>query len=270
MSSDPESILKRLARTKLARSYLNVGRIIARYWRAYGGWGDLFASVYFHAAVLICASSYGFWTRVPRENIAPWWDLVIAVVPSLLGFTLGGYALLVAFLGEKFRKSISGSSARSDGKTVESPFLVLNATFVHYIVVQTLALVFATLAKTCHGTEEYSLIHVIASFLNVSPIALGKMAVGLWGIGFLLFAYAMTLSAAAAFAVFRIGTWLDKHDNGDVEEKAGSASATTSTPVALPAPTRVGVPVERGEEAEEVAEHEASAGEKDRHGRRRR
>ncbi|MRG95591.1 hypothetical protein [Polyangium spumosum] len=216
-------------KTKLAKSYSNVGSIIARYWHAYGGWGDVFASVYFHVAFVICALSYGFWT-VPE-----WWDLVISVVPSLLGFTLGGYALLVGFLSEGFRSAISGPKTLPDGTTEESPFIKVNSAFVHYIIVQMLALLSASLAKACHGTPKHSLLAVISSILHVSDAALGQVAIALWGIGFLIFTYSMTLSAAAAFSVFRIGTWIDKYGNDGSADENGSTSAKPEATTAPPA-----------------------------------
>ena len=192
---------------KLAKSYANVGRVVGAYWRAYGGSDALLYSVYFHVALVACGLSYGFWT------VANWWDLVISIVPNLLGFTLGGYALLVAFLGEKFRRRISGRSVQEGGTTRDSPFLVMNASFAHFILVQALALAAAVISKTAHGTAEHSLLGAVSAALHIPPSVLGTAAIVFWGASFLLFSYALTLTAAAALAVFRVGTWLDKFDN---------------------------------------------------------
>lgn len=246
--------------TKLARSYRSVGLIVARYWRAYGGWSDLLTSVYFHVAIVIASLSYGFWMT------AGWWDLVISIVPSLLGFTLGGYALLIAFLGEGFRKFISGPKTRPDGTQAESPFIVMNATFAHYIVVQMFALTFAALSKTCHGTESHSLLSAISLVTGITGNILGYAALVFWGISFLLFAYSITLSAAAAFAVFRVGTWIDKHssNNDEVASNSIANAASTNLPHVQAgvrvAPTALGPATTASTQAElEMAEAEAEA-----------
>ena len=66
------------------------------------------------------------------EGSIKWHELAIGIIPNILGFTLGGYAILLAFGNEKFMFLISGEFA--DKKP--SPFLVLNGAFVHFIVIQ--------------------------------------------------------------------------------------------------------------------------------------
>src|SRR6185295_12041303 len=65
-------------------------RIFARYWQAYGGWRALFRSLYLHVAIIITCLLWGRWT------MAGWWEMPLAVLPNIIGFSVGGYALLLS------------------------------------------------------------------------------------------------------------------------------------------------------------------------------
>ena len=68
-----------------------------------------------------------------------WWNLPITVLPNLVGFTLGGYAILVAFGDDKFRALLASKEHNQNN----SPFVVMSATFMHFILTQVLSLVTA-------------------------------------------------------------------------------------------------------------------------------
>lgn len=158
----------------------------------------------------------------------------MSILPSLLGFTLGGYALLVGFLGEHLRKAIAGPSEQPDGSHKESPFIEVNATFVHFVLVQVVALIFAHVAKAWHG--EHSLVPAVADMLHVPVSFISAIVVALWGFGYLLYCYAMTLFVAAVMAVFRVGTWIDKQAERErlaEREAAESKAADAHMDVAI-------------------------------------
>lgn len=188
--------------------YRRVEQILARYWKAYGGWRELVRSFYFHMAILVALISFPIWSKDPPASGPTWWDLALTVLPNLLGFTLGGYTLLVGFMGEQFRTAIAGPSEQSDGSQKESPFIEVNSTFVHFILVQILALIAAVVAKSLH--TEPSLVPGFAGLFHLPVALVSKVVIGLWGIGFLLFSYALTLLIAALLAVFRVSTWIDR------------------------------------------------------------
>ena len=111
--------------------------ILSRYWRAYGGITALFKSPYLWLSVVITIFLFPHWSK------PEWWDDVLSIMPNLLGFSLGGYAMWIAIGDDDFRKLISGED--EDGKP--SPYMEVNAAFVHFVVLQMLSMIFALFAK---------------------------------------------------------------------------------------------------------------------------
>lgn len=79
---------------------------------------------------------------------------------------------------------IAGDNKDEEGP---SPFMKINATFLHFIIVQVIALL----------TSIFSLAWEIRT---------GYLAFA----GFLLFSYALSVSIAAAFAILRLAKWYDE------------------------------------------------------------
>src|SRR5699024_306750 len=102
-------------------------------WSAYGGIKALLLSPYFHAAVILTAVTAPTWMH------PSWWELPIRVMPSVLGFSLGGYAIWLAIGDRRFRELIAGEGRGE--KT--SPFMMVNAAFVHFIILQFLSILYA-------------------------------------------------------------------------------------------------------------------------------
>ena len=70
------------------------------YWRGYGGIIALLSSLYVWLSLvitLIIAIN-----NCDQQNLWEWYENVINIIPSILGFALGGYAILVGFGDEKF------------------------------------------------------------------------------------------------------------------------------------------------------------------------
>lgn len=172
--------------------YEGVRKIYARYWRAYGGWGALWKSAYLHVALFALVLMLPFWLR------EPWWEQPISVIPSLIGFTLGGLALFMGFGDDGFRKML----AQQDDPNSPSSFMVISASFVHFIVVQIIALFAALLAKA--WTFYYPWPEELRPLITV-----GRWVWGALGYG--LFLYALTSALAATMSIFRIGSWYELH-----------------------------------------------------------
>lgn len=169
------------------------------YYDGYGGFRKLLRSGYLHAALLLTVVSVGRWTQ------EGWWDDPIGVLPNMLGFSISGYAVLLAFGDAPFRNIIAGRSAKGD----DSPFIVMNASFVHFMVVQVVALLAAFLCKntffelTRFGLDETSFIARIVATLTFLRFVC-------WGIGYALFLYSLSTALAAAMAVFNLARWYDE------------------------------------------------------------
>lgn len=121
---------------ELPKQYEGVWDVISHYWKIYGGFAVFIKSPYLHASLV-------FALFVPLSKIKDWYDVPLDVLPSVLGFSLAGYAMFLAFGDEAFRRLWAGK--HPDGK--ESPFMGMNARFLHFIVVQILAILLALNAK---------------------------------------------------------------------------------------------------------------------------
>jgi hypothetical protein len=171
--------------------------ILRRYWKAYGGFKALFTSYYLYMAITLTVIMAPAWLE------SAWYDTVLSVMPNVLGFSLGGYALLIAIGDENFRSLISGED--EDGVT--SPYMEVNASFVHFILMQILALILALIANAYAVplTENAALIAWIkgANF----PIE-GSLKV-LAFLGYFVFLYALLTAIAATLSILRVSSWYD-------------------------------------------------------------
>ncbi len=141
-----------------------------RYWRIYGGWRALATSPYLITALILTGICYPYWSK-PGIALA---DLATTVIPSIMAFSLGGMAIVLAFSGGRFLNII-----RQKGEE-KSLFMTVIANFFHFLTVQTLALI--------------SAIIVLAFPLSKIPS----------GIAFFFLAYSVTTAVASAAALFNV------------------------------------------------------------------
>lgn len=144
----------------------------------------LLASPYFHLSLILTIFLFPIWTK------SGWWDLPIEIMPSILGFSLGGYAIWIAIGDDRFRSILAGS----DEKSERSPFMQINATFLHFIILQFASILLALI------------------FLSIGPAEdqdKNCLHIAMWYIGFLVFVYAILSAVAAAMAIFRVASWYD-------------------------------------------------------------
>jgi hypothetical protein len=196
---------------KIKKQFQGTRNTWGLYWELYGGLSAIFTSIYLWGALIftilcaplwlkntpLCLYDTPLWIQV-GERIA-WFNLCNSVLPSILGFTLGGYAILLAFGGNDFMKVIAGQSEKEGGK--RSPFMKINATFLHFIIIQVIALIFS--------------IFCLAWNIRTGIVAF---------IGFFLFSYAITIALAAAFSILRLTDWYDQfmtvtNNNKDSKKK---------------------------------------------------
>lgn len=173
------------------KEYKGVANIYKAYWAAYGGLGKLLGSPYLHASLVLLLVTFQTWSGFGAEQDDDWWDDALSVMPNLLGFTLGGFAMFLGFGDAKFKALL----AESQSDTGVNDFVALCATFVHFILVQALALLAAIVAKSLHFyTPIVDPVRDYLPWLNFFGGALG------YG----LFLYAIMSVLAATMHTFRI------------------------------------------------------------------
>lgn len=217
--------------SSIGDQYNNLLTNVKKYWSLYGGLKVLLASPYFHISLIITILLWPLWIK------GGWWDIVLDILPNLIGFTLGGYAILIAFGDDDFRALISGKLSRKDG----SPFMGLNTTFVHFIVVQILSLIVALIGKAEPITNipienKLEAIQSLPSFIQTQIcehygmlVSIGKiLSASIWFFGFNLFIYALTLAFAATFAIFHVANWYDLYHAKKRESNESSNNTINS------------------------------------------
>ena len=191
-------------KNKTQYSYLR--DVLLSYWKSYGGTKTFLCSPYLHITILLSLLMWPVWTQ-PN-----WWELVISILPSVVGFSLGGYAIFTAFGNEDFKYAISGTDANAKKIKKYSPFIQANASFLHFIIVQLIALILAVLAQAriFHSLPN-PMKDVIEEALTIKGFfVIDAMSQLLWFFSFSLFVYALSLAFAATFAIFRMALWFDE------------------------------------------------------------
>jgi hypothetical protein len=182
--------------------YSGVFEIFSRYWRSYGGWLALVRSPYFHASLLLTAVTVHTWSE------KDWWLQVLGLLPNLLGFTVGGFTLFLAIGSEKFRALLSQRDPDETASLMET----ISATYVHFIVVQTLAVICALVA----AATNFPTPDCVISAMDNAGLPSGTIVTALrllgWGFSYLLFLYAIALVVSASMVIFRTANWAELHD----------------------------------------------------------
>ncbi|ENH2287126.1 MULTISPECIES: hypothetical protein [Vibrio harveyi group] len=178
--------------------------ILNRYWKAYGGFPAIFRSVFFYVAILLSAILYPAWSQ------EGWWDTVLSVMPNLLGFTLGGFAMWVAIGDENFKATIAGTSSSDE----PSPFMAVNATFAHFIFLQILSILLALVNKAYNITlsNDHILVVIWGSYINQATL-------WFYYFSYFVFIYALLSSLASVIALFRVSYWYDDYQSKGIGDK---------------------------------------------------
>ncbi|RUY31707.1 hypothetical protein EN978_07165 [Mesorhizobium sp. M7A.F.Ca.US.001.04.1.1] len=171
-----------------------------RYRRAYGGIRGMLASPFFGLAVLITGLSYSLWVE-PK-----WIEKAETLIPSLLGFSLGTYAIIFSIVGGRIKGALRQVSAPHGVSYLEA----VNAVFFHYIFVQVVCLAWAFLYQ---GTWLYDLTRVLEVYVpSVKTVFLYASLTGSF-IGCFLLVYSVLLMIAAALAVYRLALLKDPSED---------------------------------------------------------
>ncbi|HEX8194112.1 MAG TPA: hypothetical protein VF552_14555 [Allosphingosinicella sp.] len=130
------------------------------YWRVFGGIWQIARSTYFWLAAILTATLPKLWLTAEQGGEPVWVSVTLDIVPSLLGFALGGMAIMLAFSSGKFLEAI-----RQRGKD-NSYLRKIMASFFHFSVVLTVALVIAYVSKF-YGNRYLSFVGVFFSLYGV-------------------------------------------------------------------------------------------------------
>jgi len=115
-------------------AYKELGRSYRLYWHLYGGWRAIFLSPYLHLAIVITAICSPIWLD-GKKGAAIWADAAVNILPNLMGFSIAGMAIFLAFSNSSTLRAVT------EGGEPESYFVATTANFFHFILVQTAALI---------------------------------------------------------------------------------------------------------------------------------
>lgn len=167
---------------------LKTHQIIALAWEITGGFPALLRSADFWLTVLIWGLCIGKWTT------NTWTSNPISVLPNLLGFTLGGFAIFLGFGSEAFKEQIA------DPDEKRAPYMSVSAAFMIVVFVQVFSLLYALVSE--------ALMVDAPDFLSFAePIIQRYLNPIFWGIGYFFFLFSIVLSLRAAIRIFRLSRW---------------------------------------------------------------
>jgi hypothetical protein len=170
---------------------LSTLQVLAFAWRSSGGFRELVRSFDFWLALAVCVLASPFWVT------DKWPDQVISVLPNLLGFTLGGFAIFLGFGSDEFK----GAIANADEDV--SPYMSVSAAFITFMAFQLAALMWALVARALYFETPKAL----APWAK--EIAWASYAGG--AVGYFLFAYSLALVLRAAVRIFRLSRWYNMY-----------------------------------------------------------
>lgn len=188
--------------------YRGVAKIISKYWESYGGFRALTSSPYLHFAILISFLNYGMSIN------GSWSQKVLSIFPNLLGFSLAGYAILLAVSNEDFLRLLTKSSNK--------PLSSMSSSFVHFIFFQIITIIYALTWESSpirnlpielklwvkstlpFFQELYSIVKTIASHA-----------------GLILFTYSLLTSIALTMSIYRVYNWYEAYLVKTNEKKSG-------------------------------------------------
>ncbi|MCL9825236.1 hypothetical protein [Ralstonia solanacearum] len=148
-----------------------------------------------------------------------WWSDAIAALPTMIGFAIGAYAIVLGFGDERFRAVIM---LRRNGDT--SPYVKISASLAHFIVVQIAALLAAFIGKGLNfglNTRKGLGALIFAAVGNIDFVHDWIAPSGNF-IGFVLFIYAIATAMATAMAIFRLTTLVERDEppsNGGASDR---------------------------------------------------
>lgn len=175
-------------------------KTMKQYWLSYGGFKALISSPYLHISTIVLICTFGFWC----DN--DWWVQSLTILPNILAFTLGGFAIFLSLGSDEFR-SLLAINDQGEKSYDKSAYMTVVSAFIHFVVIQIFALFIAIIANASHKTTRPSFMPECLN--NILSISLGFV-----GYGFFL--YSLVLSLSVCFAIYRLASLFAKIENDKI------------------------------------------------------
>lgn len=141
---------------------------VQQYWKVYGGIWSLLRSAYFWLAIVFSLLGVDIWWVSDEKTTPRWLNFSLDVTPSVLGFSLGGMAILLAFSTDRFLYAIK------QGGKEDSYFMKVMASFFHLAIVQVVGLLAAIF---CVPVVIPYCIYAIISFIGFFATVYGLLLI---------------------------------------------------------------------------------------------
>jgi len=174
-----------------------MSKTFKKYWNSYGGFKALLKSPFLWLSLLMTICSYDFFL----DNT--WLDIPISMLPSLLGFNLASYSVWLAFGNHKLNKLLS----KLKDNQIHSKYMVVNSSFIHFILVQITCLIFVVFLKT-NSINKVIYLSNLACF-NIYMNIVNYAGIFINGFVFFLFCYCLFSMLAAVLGFIGIASGLD-------------------------------------------------------------
>ena len=171
------------------------------YWEAYGGYHAFWASYYCLISLVITLLCAHTWL-----NNEKWVDIPLSTLPSLLGFTLAGYSIWLSVGNEKLKILL----AKKKSEEEYSSFMKINASFIHFIILQILALICAIILKFNSVSFIIYRSEIYISFYLDFYLLIDYITYSFKAISFFIYIYSIMTMLAAVLGIFRIAYWTDQ------------------------------------------------------------
>lgn len=135
------------------------------YWEAYGGLKALFRSWYLWLSFVFVLATWPLWSCPDNEGVFSWTETALSVTPSMLGFSLGSMAILLAIGPSTFLKL-----SQQGGKS--SFFMQAIAAFFHFMLIQIIAILLTLMVNSW----PYGVLSFFGYFFFIYSISCGLAA----------------------------------------------------------------------------------------------
>ena len=210
----------------LRSEYRDLFRDLHSYVVCYGGFRKVAYSPYTHLALLTTLACWGKW------HGTNWTGTPLLVLPALLGFTLAAYALLLGFGDESFRKFLAGNGEpdrEGHDATTESTLMGVSAIFLHFVIVEIVALICAIVGEanpfTALGWSSG-----IGGVLSHVGLPTGTPHRVFAFFGLLAFNLSIFMALAAAIDIYHATGWYVRYTNKITNPKVVGPSGANQEP----------------------------------------